>query len=166
MHKIVYCIIVELCLGTKPVYWPTQCKPNVFNIRCHYCKSVSSLMTGVFNAHVYIASCFSKINQTMIIVKKPLVLQCFRGVCRISLWFTVISNLFLFQFNDYEFPSLSGGRIVRIATHPDYQSVSLQLYVSWLYILLSFYVLVKLFIMECFMKRSSLFAHQKQRSER
>ena len=29
-----------------------------------------------------------------------------------------------FQFNDYEFPSLSGGRIVRIATHPDYQGVS------------------------------------------
>ena len=31
---------------------------------------------------------------------------------------------FCFQFNDYEFPSLSGGRIVRIATHPDYQGVS------------------------------------------
>ena len=27
------------------------------------------------------------------------------------------------QFNDYEFPSLSGGRIVRIATHPDYQGM-------------------------------------------
>lgn len=27
------------------------------------------------------------------------------------------------QFNDHEFPSLSGGRIVRIATHPDYQSM-------------------------------------------
>lgn len=28
------------------------------------------------------------------------------------------------QFNDREFPKLAGGRIVRIATHPNYQKVS------------------------------------------
>ena len=28
------------------------------------------------------------------------------------------------QFNDHEFAGLSGGRIVRIATHPDFQGVS------------------------------------------
>lgn len=27
------------------------------------------------------------------------------------------------QFNDREFPKLAGGRIVRIATHPNYQKV-------------------------------------------
>ena len=27
------------------------------------------------------------------------------------------------QFNDYDFAGLSGGRIVRIATHPDFQGV-------------------------------------------
>ena len=27
------------------------------------------------------------------------------------------------QFNDHEFAGLSGGRIVRIATHPDFQGV-------------------------------------------
>ena len=28
------------------------------------------------------------------------------------------------QFQDNDFPSLSGARVVRIATHPDYQGVS------------------------------------------
>lgn len=27
------------------------------------------------------------------------------------------------QYQDQDFPSLSGARVVRIATHPDYQSV-------------------------------------------
>lgn len=31
------------------------------------------------------------------------------------------------QYQDEEFPSLAGARIVRIATHPDYQSVSIEL---------------------------------------
>lgn len=29
------------------------------------------------------------------------------------------------QYQDQDFPSLCGARIVRIATHPDYQSVSM-----------------------------------------
>ena len=29
------------------------------------------------------------------------------------------------QFNDHDFAGLSGGRIVRIATHPDFQGVRL-----------------------------------------
>lgn len=32
------------------------------------------------------------------------------------------------QFNDREFPKLSGARVVRIATHPNYQRVSGDLY--------------------------------------
>ena len=31
------------------------------------------------------------------------------------------------QYQDEEFPSLAGARVVRIATHPDYQSVSIRL---------------------------------------
>jgi len=31
-------------------------------------------------------------------------------------------------FQDEQFPSLAGARIVRIATHPDYQSVSSRLF--------------------------------------
>lgn len=36
------------------------------------------------------------------------------------------------QYQDDEFPALSGARIVRIATHPDYQSVSLELFSTFL----------------------------------
>jgi N-acetyltransferase 10 len=32
------------------------------------------------------------------------------------------------QFQDNDFPSLAGARIVRIATHPDYQRVLFQSY--------------------------------------
>ena len=35
-----------------------------------------------------------------------------------------VCTLSLIQFQDNDFPSLSGGRVVRIATHPDYQGVS------------------------------------------
>ena len=34
------------------------------------------------------------------------------------------------QFNDHDFAGLSGGRIVRIATHPDFQGVCLLTIVS------------------------------------
>ncbi len=33
--------------------------------------------------------------------------------------------LFYLQFQDHDFPGLSGARIVRIATHPDAQGVSM-----------------------------------------
>ena len=46
-------------------------------------------------------------------------LRC--GCTHLNLLFT----LSLIQFQDNDFPSLSGGRVVRIATHPDYQGVSL-----------------------------------------
>jgi len=34
------------------------------------------------------------------------------------------SLIFFVQFQDHDFPGLSGARVVRIATHPEYQGVS------------------------------------------
>lgn len=44
------------------------------------------------------------------------------------------------QYQDYDFPRLSGARIVRIATHPDYQGVH-KLSISWKYIILQCFIL-------------------------
>ena len=52
------------------------------------------------------------------------------------------------QFNDHDFAGLSGGRIVRIATHPDFQGVCLPTIVPplifSLFYLIVFVILLKL----------------------
>ena len=45
------------------------------------------------------------------------------GNSQVSVNRTIGPTLVSFQFQDHDFPSLSGARIVRIATHPDYQGV-------------------------------------------
>jgi len=40
------------------------------------------------------------------------------------------------QFNDHEFGNLSGARIVRIATHPDFQKVHMGCFFIFFYLVL------------------------------
>ena len=51
----------------------------------------------------------------------------FRGEA--TFYWLLLRSSFI-QFSDHDFASLSGGRIVRIATHPDFQRVSNVLFSS------------------------------------